>query len=188
MSSERGEAEEIIAALGLQPHPEGGFYRETYRSSMSVRVDARERSASTAIYYLLESGNFSAWHRIASDELWHFYAGSPLNIYVLNDSGLTTHRLGNPQNDASCSFQAVVHAGHWFAAQLAFDADPSSQGRQGGMPAEPNPYALVGCTVAPGFEFTEFELADSQALARQHPRHAELIHRLAPGGQGKPAG
>jgi len=181
-------AKRLIRQLGLQAHPEGGYYRETYRSAMGVRVAARERSASTAIYYLLESGDFSAWHRIASDEIWHFYAGSSLNVYVLNDNGLTTHRLGNPESDPSCSFQAVVHAGHWFAAQLTSDAESLGTRPRGKRPLEHGPYALVGCTVAPGFEFTEFELADTQALAARYPGHVDLIHELAPRGQGNSAG
>lgn len=180
-------AKRHIRKLGLQPHPEGGFYRETYRSNTCVHIEAGTRSASTAIYYLLESGDYSAWHRIASDELWHFYAGEALNIYVLNGTGLTIHRLGNPESNPDCSFQAMVPAGNWFAAQLDFDARLLRDGQNESGVAQ-DPYALVGCTVAPGFEFSEFELADPRTLAEQYPEHAALIYKLASGRPGTPSG
>ncbi|HZZ10656.1 MAG TPA: cupin domain-containing protein [Paraburkholderia sp.] len=164
----------LIRRFELKPHPEGGFFRETYRSQARV---AREheagdagdesafRSASTAIYYMLCDGAHSAWHRIKSDEVWHFYAGEPLNVHVLDDTGaLITHRLGNALTDPAAVFQAVVPAGLWFAAECA---DPAT-------------FALVGCTVAPGFEFSEFEIADINALAAKYPQHAVLIERLGP--------
>lgn len=155
-------AQELVRRLGLQAHPEGGFYRETYRSADHVRrEDGVSRAASTAIYYLLNDGAYSAWHRIQSDEIWHFYEGSVLHVYELDAQGrLHTHTLGT----ASGTYQAVVRAGNWFAAELA---DPAS-------------YALVGCTVAPGFEFSEFELADTPALMRAYSSHEALIRRLAP--------
>jgi predicted cupin superfamily sugar epimerase len=154
------------------PHPEGGHYRETYRSAQSVvRVDSgRTRSASTAIYYLLSDGAYSAWHRIQSDEVWHFYQGGALDIHTLDAEGrLTTHRLGNPfgngDNEGDTTvygFQAIVPAGLWFAAELV----------------QPESYALVGCTVSPGFEFSEFELADATALQAAWPQHKAVINRL----------
>jgi predicted cupin superfamily sugar epimerase len=159
----------LIRRFELKPHPEGGFFSETYRSAERVaRTDgsAQTRSASTAIYYLLCDGAHSAWHRIKSDELWHFHAGEPLLVHVLDEAGaLVTHRLGNALTHADAVFQAVVPAGLWFAAECA---DPST-------------FALVGCTVAPGFEFSEFELADVGALKARYPRHAALIERLGPG-------
>lgn len=160
--------DELIRRFNLKPHPEGGFFSETYRSAESVRRDAdsmQTRSASTAIYYLLCDGAHSAWHRIKSDEVWHFYAGAPLNVHVLDETGsLITHRLGNTLTHPDAVFQAVVPAGLWFAAECA---DPAT-------------FALVGCTVAPGFEFSAFELADVEALKAQHPQHAALIERLGP--------
>ena len=159
----------LIRRFDLKPHPEGGFFSETYRSAERVaRNDgsAQTRSASTAIYYLLCDGAHSAWHRIKSDELWHFHAGEPLLVHVLDETGaLVTHRLGNALTHADAVFRAVVPAGLWFAAECA---DPST-------------FALVGCTVAPGFEFSEFELADVGALKARYPRHAALIERLGPG-------
>lgn len=167
-------AQRLVGQFDLLPHPEGGYYRETYRSVMKIAAPAGRRDASTAIYYLLEGKDYSAWHRIASDELWHFYAGSALNIHVLDEkNGLSTHRLGDPLREEGCVFQAMVPAGRWFAAELAARAAGGSD------EALRETFALVGCTVAPGFEFSEFELADARALVGQHPEHAELIGRLA---------
>jgi predicted cupin superfamily sugar epimerase len=159
----------LIDQLSLMPHPEGGYYRETYRAAARVSraSDGADRSASTAIYYLLSDEAYSAWHRIRSDEGWHFYAGDVLNVHVLTPDGtLTTHRLGNPLFQPGTVFQAMVPAGCWFAAERI----PGAAG-----------YALVGCTVAPGFEFSEFELASPAELAgfaSSHLAHAALIARL----------
>jgi len=164
----RAAVDALIRRFGLQPHPEGGFYSETYRAPMRVLRDGStaggdSRAASTAIYYLLCDGAFSAWHRIASDEVWHFYAGAPLEVHAIDEAGvLTTHRLGHALDHADTVFQAVVPKGQWFAARCC---DPSA-------------YAFVGCTVAPGFEFSEFELADALALAARYPQHRALIEAL----------
>ena len=163
--------DELIRRFDLKPHPEGGFFSETYRSVDAVLRDdgsTQTRSASTAIYYLLCDGAHSAWHRIKSDEVWHFYAGEPLNVHVIDEAGsLITHRLGNALVHPEAVFQAVVPAGRWFAAECA---DPAT-------------FALVGCTVAPGFEFSEFELANVAALKAQHPQHSAFIVRLGPAAQ-----
>ncbi|CAB3649875.1 cupin domain-containing protein [Paraburkholderia rhynchosiae] len=168
MPDSRTTKDELIHRLDLKPHPEGGFFSETYRSVERVSRagdSAQTRSASTAIYYLLCDGAHSAWHRIKSDEVWHFYAGEPLNVHVLDATGaLLTHRLGNTLTHPDTVFQAVVTAGLWFAAECA---DPAT-------------FALAGCTVAPGFEFSEFELADVRKLKAQYPQHAALIERLGP--------
>lgn len=156
----------LIAELGLMPHPEGGFYRETHRDTARVtrQADGAERSASTAIYYLLCDDAYSAWHRIRADEAWHFHAGDPIDVHVLMpDGALVTHRLGHCLTHPGAVFQAVVPAGCWFAAERV-------RGQYG--------YALAGCTVAPGFEFSEFELANTARLAASHPQHAALIARL----------
>ena len=158
------EVKELVERFQLKPHPEGGFYSETYRDPRQIQTSAGPRNASTAIYYLLDRGAYSAWHRIASDELWHFYAGAPLLIHVLDESGtLITHRLGNAMQAQDASFQISVPARHWFAAELE----------------QPDTWALVGCTVAPGFEFSEFELAGTAELLKLAPEHQELIQRLA---------
>ncbi|BAN25606.1 cupin domain-containing protein [Caballeronia insecticola] len=170
MQGERIDTNELIQRLKLEPHPEGGFFRETYRDNARVTRagEGALRSASTAIYFLLCDGAHSAWHRIRSDEVWHFYAGDPLDVHVLeaNDAGgaLVTHRLGNALMHPHTSFQAVVKAGDWFAAECR-DASGA---------------ALVGCTVAPGFEFSEFELAAPGTLEARYPQHRELITRLGP--------
>lgn len=164
--SRNDHPDELISQLALQPHPEGGHYRETYRSAQRVTRpgDDATRSACTAIYYLLRGHEKSTWHRIRSDEMWHFYDGAPLHVHVLlPEGGLALLRLGNPLFHVGAQFQALVPAGAWFAAECA-DA--------GG-------HSLVGCTVAPGFEFEEFEIAQAAQLVREWPLHRELIERLA---------
>jgi predicted cupin superfamily sugar epimerase len=169
------EQQRLITAFGLTPHPEGGFFRETYRAPAQVvrrdddaRAPAPARSASTAIYFMLGHGAVSAWHRIRSDELWHFYAGSPFIIHVLGEGRAPqSHRLGNPLTDAGASFQVLVPAGLWFAAECS-----AATG-----------WGLAGCTVAPGFEFSEFTLAgrdDLTAMQHDYPGHRPLIERFAP--------
>lgn len=158
------DAADLIRRFSMLPHPEGGYYSETYRDAARVRrADGAERSASTAIYYLLCDGAYSGWHRIRSDETWHFYAGQPLLVHVLDAGGeWITHRLGNPLEYENVAPQATVPAGCWFAAELA----------------DPRGFAFVGCTVAPGFEFSEFEIADEAALLAGFPQHAERLKRL----------
>jgi predicted cupin superfamily sugar epimerase len=155
------EVSRWVDALGLVPHPEGGFYKETYRSAARVG----ERSVSTAIYFLITAGNFSALHRIRSDELWHFHSGSALEIETIDPFGIQrTLRLGldlarheRPQH--------VVLAGEWFGARLAQESSGPD-------------YALVSCTVAPGFDFADFELADRASLTSRYPQHQALIASL----------
>jgi predicted cupin superfamily sugar epimerase len=155
----------LVTDLGLAPHPEGGFFRETYRSSADLRDDAARlgyagpRAASTAIYFLLPGSSFSAFHRIRSDEAWHFYEGAPVEIPVIHpDNRCETLRLGPP--DHGGTYQAVVPAHAWFAARCT----------------DPDGYSLVGCTVAPGFDFADFELAARSDLADRYPDHRDLIH------------
>jgi uncharacterized protein len=130
-------ADDIIARLDLKPHPEGGNYRETFRDS---RTDADGRSRSTAIYFLLARGERSHWHRIDAVEIWHYYAGSPLSLKIADDHGQWSFRLG-PDVAAGEQPQAIVPPDVWQAAESTGD------------------WTLVGCTVAPGFEFAKFELA-----------------------------
>lgn len=148
-------AEYWIERLGLKPHPEGGYYAETYRAAQTL---PNGRPVATAIYFLLEHGNFSALHRLSSDEMWHFYTGDPLMVHLIEPMGAyRVLRLGPGQ-----SFQGVVPAGCWFGATVE----------------TPGGYALVGCTVAPGFDFADFELAEREALTRLYPQHRALIERL----------
>jgi predicted cupin superfamily sugar epimerase len=160
--------ENLIRQLALEPHPEGGFYRRTYQCQEQVtRIDGMRRHASTGIYYLLHGEAYSAWHRIDADEMWHYYAGDSLLIHMLDQHGnWKVQRLGNLLIDPNAVFQFVVPAGCWFAAER--------EGAQG--------YALAGCTVAPGFEFSAFELADLHVLLNRYPQHAPAIRRLAPNG------
>jgi uncharacterized protein len=177
MLPSRPTAHDIIDRLGLTPHPEGGYYRETHRDAARVArlapgctaLEQAPRAASTGIYYLLCDGAYSAWHRIDADEMWHFYAGGPVDIHMLDETGqLSTCRLGNALVHVGACFQVVVPAGYWFAAECARAS------------AVDEPFALVGCTVAPGFEFSAFELADAPALVARYPSHAGLLARLAP--------
>jgi predicted cupin superfamily sugar epimerase len=161
-------AKELVEFYEMLPHPEGGFYKEMYRSAEHISHSALpnrfggDRSFSTAIYFLLEQGNFSAFHIIQSDEVWHFYAGAALNIYVIDKNGaLSIIRLGNDVAKGEL-FQAVVPAGCWFAS----------------APAKDSAFSFVGCTVAPGFDFNDFELADSSILAATYPQHKAVIESL----------
>ena len=164
----RPDASYWIQKLQLTEHIEGGAFRELYRSGLTIPRTVLplffqgDRSASTSIYFLLASGQFSAFHRIAADEVWHFYFGDPLLVYEINHNGrLITHLLGTDPEKGE-SFHTVVKAGSWFAS----------------VPAPGSEYALVGCTVAPGFDFADFELADRTALTQQYPEYTELIHQL----------
>jgi uncharacterized protein len=161
-------AEHFIMHLQLQPHPEGGFFKETYRSAGNIAKQcltddfSGERSYSTAIYFLLQQGDFSAFHRIASDECWHFYEGGPLLIYIINEKGeFSCIRLGRKLNEGEV-FQFVVPARCWFASE----------------PAPGTDFSLVGCTVSPGFDFADFEMADKKMLSDQYPQHVSLVDRL----------
>ena len=158
-------AQKLISLYSLLPHPEGGWYKETYKSVESIpagAISARfggSRSFSTAIYFLLEQGSFSAFHRIKSDECWHFYAGDPLLIYVINDNGeLIEIKLGADIENGEV-FQCVIPANHWFASK----------------PSESSRFCFVGCTVAPGFEFEDFELATAETLLKLSPLHSAFI-------------
>lgn len=157
-----------IDKLKLIAHPEGGYYRETYRSELSI---AREglppqftgaRLVSTAIYFLLEGENFSAFHRLRSDELWHFYAGSSITVHVIEPDGSYSEiRVGSNPEDGEV-LQAAVKAGRWFASRVR----------------DPRSFALAGCTVAPGFDFADFELGKRSELIKVYPQHRKLIEQL----------
>lgn len=155
-------AEDWIRVLELEPHPEGGHYRETYRAVRAPGAPGAPRACSTAIYYLLEAPQISRLHRIVQDEVWHFYAGDGLLVpFIAPDGVLSTLRLGTDL-DAGEIPQGVVPAGCWFGAMLP----------------RPGTYALVGCTVAPAFEFSDLEFGRREALTAQYPQHRELIERL----------
>ncbi len=161
-------AADWISALGLIVHPEGGFYRETYRSAETIAAAhlpprfGGPRAYSTAIYFLLPADQISALHRIESDEVWHFYAGSAVTLTLIHPDGkLTEHRLG-PGLARDERFQVVVPARCWYGAVV--------DDRDG--------WALLGGTVAPGFDFADFELADRATLLAEFPQHRQAILRL----------
>jgi hypothetical protein len=157
-----------IDKLQLAPHPEGGYYRQTYSSGITIAAEALPRgfagprAASTAIYFLIKDQNFSAFHRLRSDELWHFYAGSPLLVLSIDPSGQYSDFLLGSDPDRGQTLQAVIPAGSWFASHVA---DWKS-------------WALVGCTVAPGFDFADLELAKREELRTRYPQHRVIIERL----------
>ncbi|MEM8559241.1 MAG: cupin domain-containing protein [Bacteroidota bacterium] len=156
-------AQAWIDALGMEPHPEGGFFRETYRAAHTVENEhGHARTASTAIYFLLRAGDVSHLHRIAADEGWHLYAGGPLTIHTLTVNGTYTALHLGLDLAAGQRPQHVVPGGVWFGATVDEGAD----------------YALVGCTVAPGFDFADFELADRASMLAAYPQHRALIERL----------
>jgi predicted cupin superfamily sugar epimerase len=158
----------IIQHLELKPHPEGGFYKEIYKSGdfvdencLSENFNAKRRFC-TSIYYLLSAGDFSAFHRIKSDELWHYYAGGNIILHLLDtEKGYQKKILGN-QLDTNGSFQVIVPANTWFAAEVL----------------EGDLFSLAGCTVSPGFDFDDFELADKNKLLQEFPGYADLIKQL----------
>ena len=157
-----------IEKLGLEAHPEGGYFRQTYKAGLMVPKSALPagfagaRAASTAIYFLLEGRNFSAFHRLRSDEVWHFYAGDPLMVHGIEPEGKYFSILLGRDLEAGQVLQAVAPAGCWFASHVA---DWKS-------------YAVVGCTVAPGFDFADFEMAKREELAQENPQHRDIIWSL----------
>lgn len=136
------KAAELIEFYQMLPHPEGGHFKETYRSQEVTQTSRGERSVATGIFYLLEAGQSSSLHRIKSDEMWHFYAGDPLVVYEKASDGTIKETILGTDFKSGQLSQYVVPAGAWFGAYLA----PGSQ------------YAFVGCTVSPGFDFNDFEL------------------------------
>lgn len=162
-------AQAWIDALQLAPHPEGGKFREVHRSRETIPLaglPARfsgPRNFSTAIYYLLQGSEFSAWHRIRQDEVWHFYDGASIILHKISLSGeYAAIELGRDL-DRGVAPMAVVEAGSLFAAALVDRRD----------------YALVGCTVAPGFDFADFQMPTQQELLQQFPQHATIIREFS---------
>ena len=182
--------QKLIELYSLSPHPEGGWYKQTYKSSELIPSNSLpdrftgDRSFSTAIYFLLEQGNFSAFHRIKSDECWHFYAGDPLEVFLLNEKGeLEIVTLGNDYEKGQL-FQFVVPANCWFASrprpsEALSDAKGSGRRPSAEEGRVPNShFSFVGCTVAPGFEFADFELANANTLIADFSNHADIIRQL----------
>jgi predicted cupin superfamily sugar epimerase len=160
--------QKIITKLNLLPHPEGGFYKETYRSKGEFSVGSLNekfsgnRSYCTGIYFLLTKNNFSAFHKIKQDEMWHFYDGDALTVHMIDKDGVYHKQLiGNKFHENQVP-QFVVPRGAWFASSVEEDGE----------------YSLVGCTVSPGFDFDDFELADRASLINEHPIHKKIITKL----------
>jgi hypothetical protein len=155
------EVAALVRRLALQLHPEGGWYRETHRSAQWIHTPSHgDRAAFTSILYLLERPQVSRLHRLDAEELWNWHAGSPLDIHVLAPGGQSeVHHLGTGAGE---SFQVVVPAGRWFGAEVASTGE----------------WALVGCVVAPGFEFRKFQMADQGGLLTEFPQAAKTIRRL----------
>lgn len=158
----------LVQQLKLLEHPEGGYYREVYRSSEIILEESLpdryvgNRSFATGIYYLIK-GNFpSRFHRLKSDELWHFYEGSPVHVHIINPHGeyevITMGNIGHENPN----YQLTIEKNHWF----------------GGIVTEPDSYTLLGCTVSPGFDFDDFEMADRDTLLSIYPEHEEIIRKL----------
>lgn len=162
------EVENIIQKLELKEHPEGGYFKEVYRSSGTINKDSLEdsfsskRNYATSIYFLLTSDTFSAFHRIKQDEIWHFYKGSPIKLHMISEQGSYSNiTIGNDLN-ANQMLQFVVPAKYWFAAEV-IDSET---------------YSLLGCTVSPGFDFDDFELPSRTYLISKFPQLKEIIEKL----------
>lgn len=158
----------IIKTLDLKPHPEGGYFKETYRSIGEIKEDSLatdyngKRNYSTCIYFLLTSHSFSAFHRIKQDEIWHFYDGSAIRLHVITPEGhYLNHLIGRDVLNGEIP-QFVVPGGCWFGAEVVDD----------------DAYALVGCTVSPGFSFEDFELKPRKELVALFPHLKEVIGKL----------
>ena len=162
------EAKSLIRDLDLQAHPEGGYFREVYRSREIISKTALDvgysgdRNICTSIYFLLTSDTFSAFHRIRQDEIWHYYSGSAVRVYMIDEQGKYGYLDIGPDLSAGQTFQAVIPAGSWFGAKVK----------------DPDSYVLVGCTVSPGFDFVDFELAKREELIQKYPQHKEIIDQL----------
>lgn len=149
----------LAKKLGLERHPEGGYFRQTYRSDTIVNIEGYDgsRNIATAIYYMLAGSEFAAFHRIRSDEIWHHYAGGPITLYAISGDGkLSRIKIGKDR-----TLQTVIKAGTWFAASLNSKRS----------------YCLLGCTVSPGFDYRDCEFGKRDELLSMYPQHKKIIER-----------
>lgn len=159
------EIKELVKSLDLARHPEGGFFRETYRAAGGIAPEAlpaafdSRRAYSTSILYLLPEGEKSRFHRLRQDEVWHYHLGGPLRLIMLSPSGQAGEVVLGPKTASGQLLQFAVPGGVWFAA----------------TPKAGSVFSLVGCTVAPGFDFADFELASASELKKSFPQHFGLI-------------
>ncbi|MEL6811747.1 MAG: cupin domain-containing protein [Bacteroidota bacterium] len=160
--------QQIIETLELQPHPEGGYFRESYRSTGVIPREnlseqySGDRNYATSIYFLLTSDSFSAFHKIHQDEQWHFYDGTPIHLHMISPEGNYSEISIGRNLGLGQLPQFTVPGGYWFASEVK----------------HPNSYALAGCTVSPGFDFADFNLPERRELLALFPQHSEIIHRL----------
>jgi predicted cupin superfamily sugar epimerase len=156
------DAKKLIQKLQLKPHPEGGFYKETYRSEETMTTaEGQVRNVCTAIYFLLENENKSHFHRIKSDEAWFYHQGESIEIVILHGGKLQTIDLGNNIEKGEVP-QTIIPANVWFASKIKHEIS----------------YALVSCTVAPGFDFADFELAKRSDLTKEYPEFKTVIEEF----------
>ena len=158
---------DLVELYNLEPHPEGGFYKETFRDDKSIPASSLpehggDRSYSTGIYFLLTKGMISSLHRIKSDEMWHFYLGGPLTVVQISPNGDVEEIVLGQGVKSGQKVQHVVPAGYWFGA----------------YPNEGSEYSFVGCTVAPGFDFRDFEMGNRENLIKQFPNAKDIIEKL----------
>ena len=165
----RNSAEDYIKKFEMIQHPEGGWFKETYRSKGMISAAALptdfdgDRNFATSIYFLLQKGDISAFHRIKSDELWHFHDGDGLIVHELKTNGEYVKHLLGLDLESGQQPQAMIEAGCWFGSEVI----------EGGT------FSLVGCTVSPGFDFQDFELAKADDLGSAFPEHYKLISRMS---------
>lgn len=161
MQKELNTADTLIEKLNLTPHAEGGFFRRYYQSNQYItKEDDTKRRAGSAIYYLLKKGQFSAWHSILSDEIWHYYKGGLLEIYeIKKDSSLICHKLGDSIIYSDALYSVVIESGSIFAARLI-------EGE----------YILTGCSLHPEFSYDDFILYKKEEMLLKYPNHASIIN------------
>ncbi|MEX0662315.1 MAG: cupin domain-containing protein [Balneolaceae bacterium] len=155
----------LVDKLDLEPHPEGGYFKEMYRSDEKIEGEGEfpaGRSFGTSIYFLLEGTDRSKFHRIKSDEIWHFYEGSSATIHIIHSDGFYETLYLGSDLDSGYQFQHVVPAHSWFGVSVD----------------QPDGYLLAGCTVAPGFDFGDFEMGDAYKLKQAFPEHESIIEKL----------
>ena len=161
-------AQNIIKQLNLQEHPEGGYFKETYRSKKTIPNSSLgdkyvgDRNHSTGIYFLLTSEKFSAFHKINQDEMWHYYKGASLKLHIISSDGDYSFVMIGNNFDKGEIPQFTVEGGDWFSAEVL----------------EEEAYTLVGCTVAPGFDFADFVLPKREELIKLFPQHEGIITKL----------
>ncbi|MBI9073538.1 MAG: cupin domain-containing protein [Melioribacteraceae bacterium] len=160
------DSKDIIKKLELTPHPEGGYYKEVYRSNNNTKLIINtlpvNRSLATSIYFLLEKDQFSSFHKLKSDELWYHHTGSYVRIHVIDKKGNYFHKDIGTDLEKNIEPQFIIEAESWFAAELT----------------DKNSYSLLGCMVTPGFDFADFELAEKEKLTEQFPQHNEIIAKF----------